>query len=276
MLSYTLFRALTFPITYLLATILVFTAIMQIKYVNRALQRFDATQVIPTQFVMFTLSVILGSAVLYRDFERTKGEEAVKFVGGCAMTFVGVWLITSAREKPSDNDDEFDDADDDAIVLRDGEQYQDDFPINGSQASIPHTIVETDEEDGVVGGSEGLVLRREDSNVSLPETLARNHWDSAAASTAASTPRRQLTGYGTSQPSEIDPASPLVENPWLAAGYHEQQDRPSSSLRRLLAPLSTVFSRQSQGSVPTLSAQAAQSAPELPGISRTRSLSTSS
>ena len=70
MLSYTLFKALTFPITYLLVAILVGTAIMQIKYVNRALRRFDATQVIPTQFVLFTLSVIIGSAVLYRDFEK--------------------------------------------------------------------------------------------------------------------------------------------------------------------------------------------------------------
>ncbi|GME53378.1 putative duf803 domain membrane protein [Neofusicoccum parvum] len=104
MLSYTLFHALTFPVTYLLVIILVFTAVMQIKYLNRALQRFDATQVIPTQFVLFTLSVILGSAILYRDFERTNGRGAGEFVGGCAMTFLGVWIITTGR--PRDDDDE--------------------------------------------------------------------------------------------------------------------------------------------------------------------------
>ncbi|KAF4303314.1 putative duf803 domain membrane protein [Botryosphaeria dothidea] len=104
MLSYTLFHALTFPVTYLLVAILVFTAVMQIKYLNRALQRFDATQVIPTQFVLFTLSVILGSAILYRDFERTNGRGAGEFVGGCAMTFLGVWIITTGR--PQDDDDE--------------------------------------------------------------------------------------------------------------------------------------------------------------------------
>ena len=75
MLSYTLFKALTFPVTYLLVAILILTAVMQIKYLNRALSRFDATQVIPTQFVLFTLSVIIGSAVLYRDFERTSAEK---------------------------------------------------------------------------------------------------------------------------------------------------------------------------------------------------------
>lgn len=106
MLSYTLLHALTFPVTYLLVAILVFTAVMQIKYLNRALQRFDATQVIPTQFVLFTLSVILGSAVLYRDFERTNGKGAGEFVGGCLMTFMGVWVITTGRPKDDDDEEE--------------------------------------------------------------------------------------------------------------------------------------------------------------------------
>ncbi|ERF73111.1 hypothetical protein EPUS_06572 [Endocarpon pusillum Z07020] len=44
LLSGTLWMALTFPITYFLVLILVFSALMQIRYVNRALQRFDSTQ----------------------------------------------------------------------------------------------------------------------------------------------------------------------------------------------------------------------------------------
>ncbi|KAF2999202.1 hypothetical protein E8E13_000021 [Curvularia kusanoi] len=128
LLSYTLWRVITFPVFYLLVAILVGTAVMQIKYINRALQRFDATQVIPVQFVMFTLSVILGSAILYRDFERTSGGDAGKFIGGCALTFSGVWLITSGR--PRRHDDDEDDEDDrepepeDAINLN-GERYRD-------------------------------------------------------------------------------------------------------------------------------------------------------
>jgi len=106
LLSYRLWRVVTFPVFYVLLLVLITTAIMQIKYVNRALQRFDATQVIPVQFVLFTLSVILGSAVLYRDFERTSGDDAGKFVGGCAMTFLGVALITTGRPQRDDDDDE--------------------------------------------------------------------------------------------------------------------------------------------------------------------------
>ncbi|KAL2262091.1 hypothetical protein VTK26DRAFT_2493 [Humicola hyalothermophila] len=105
MLSSTLFGAFTTPLTYVLAFILVFTAIMQIRYVNKALQRFESTQVIPTQFVLFTISVIIGSAVLYRDFERTTSEQAIKFVGGCLFTFFGVFLITSGRPRQDDEEE---------------------------------------------------------------------------------------------------------------------------------------------------------------------------
>ena len=97
LLSGSLWKAVTFPITYLLVLVLVGTALMQIRYLNKALSRFDSTQVIPTQFVMFTISVIMGSAVLYRDFESADAERVGKFVGGCAMTFLGVYLITSGR-----------------------------------------------------------------------------------------------------------------------------------------------------------------------------------
>ncbi|KAM3469734.1 hypothetical protein MY5147_006862 [Beauveria neobassiana] len=96
---------------------------MQIRYVNKALQRFDSTQVIPIQFVMFTLCVIIGSAVLYRDFEKTTPDRAAKFVGGCLLTFFGVFLITSGRQRKDEDEDLLDDADgiDETIGLIDQE-----------------------------------------------------------------------------------------------------------------------------------------------------------
>ncbi|KXL43264.1 hypothetical protein M433DRAFT_70599, partial [Acidomyces richmondensis BFW] len=105
LLSNTIWRVVTFPISYLLLVVLVFTAVMQIKYINRALQRFDSTVVIPTQFVIFTLSVIIGSAILYRDFEREAAGDAAKFIGGCALTFLGVFAITSGRKEASEADE---------------------------------------------------------------------------------------------------------------------------------------------------------------------------
>ena len=109
--------------TYLLLFILVLTAVLQIRYLNRALQRFDSTQVIPTQFVLFTLSAIIGSAVLYRDFEKAKAEQFAKFIGGCFLTFLGVYLITSGRAKGGDSPDDRDvDGEVEAISLIDEER----------------------------------------------------------------------------------------------------------------------------------------------------------
>ncbi|PGH20371.1 hypothetical protein AJ80_03639 [Polytolypa hystricis UAMH7299] len=123
LLSFTLWHVITFPITYALVAVLISSALMQIRYINRALQRFDSTQVIPTQFVLFTISVIVGSAVLYRDFESTTLQQASKFIGGCALTFMGVYLITSCRERPEDMTSESDE--EEAIGLLDGERYRD-------------------------------------------------------------------------------------------------------------------------------------------------------
>jgi drug/metabolite transporter (DMT)-like permease len=134
LLSNKIWKVITFPITYLLLVVLISTAIMQIKYLNRALQRFNATMVIPTQFVMFTLSVIIGSAILYRDFERESAADGGKFVGGCALTFLGVWCITSGRSDNEDGEEETSDVEEeeDTVDLVDHE---------GTQADVhDHTV----------------------------------------------------------------------------------------------------------------------------------------
>lgn len=212
MLSYTLWRAITFPVTYLLVAILVGTAIMQIKYVNRALQRFDATQVIPVQFVMFTLSVILGSAILYRDFERTSGGDAGKFVGGCAMTFLGVWLITSGRPPRRDpNEEDRDPEPEDAINLVNGERYHDDVNAASEQAGSsrrPSTLRPTSPPININRKS----TTRDISEPNTPDTTF-------TPDLIPHTPTTPKVGS--------DAPSPLSTNPW----EQEPSDSPSTRSR---------------------------------------------
>ncbi|RYC65845.1 hypothetical protein CHU98_g371 [Xylaria longipes] len=138
MLSSTLLKAFTTPVTYGLVVILLGTAVMQVRYVNKALQGFDSTQVIPIQFVLFTLSVIIGSAVLYRDFERTTAEQAAKFVGGCLLTFFGVFLITSGRHRQDDDDQLSDDENiEETIGLRNQDGYG---PYNNMERATTQAI----------------------------------------------------------------------------------------------------------------------------------------
>ncbi|KAF7983968.1 hypothetical protein HWV62_18402 [Athelia sp. TMB] len=94
-------------ITYPLLAVLVLTGVGQIRYLNRALKRFDSKVVIPTQFVFFTLSAIIGSAVLYGDFKRATFHQMVTFLYGCAATFLGVFII--AWSPPNASHPEYDD-----------------------------------------------------------------------------------------------------------------------------------------------------------------------
>ncbi|KAF8351281.1 magnesium transporter NIPA-domain-containing protein [Amanita rubescens] len=92
-------------ITYPVLFVLVATGVGQIKYLNRALMRFDSKVVVPTQFVLFTLSAIIGSAILYGDFEKATFHQTVAFLYGVATTFVGVFVIAWAPNN-RENDEE--------------------------------------------------------------------------------------------------------------------------------------------------------------------------
>jgi hypothetical protein len=67
--------------------------------------KFDSKVVIPTQFVLFNLAAIVGSAVLYRDFDRLPFERFVIFLYGCAATFLGVFILARPSQHPADDDE---------------------------------------------------------------------------------------------------------------------------------------------------------------------------
>ncbi|KAK6342093.1 hypothetical protein TWF730_001572 [Orbilia blumenaviensis] len=104
LLSSSLYKIVTYPVFYLLVFILGLTAVLQIKYLSRSLQRFDSTQVIPTQFVLFNIFTVTGSAILYRDFEKADAARFTRFLIGCFLNFAGVYLISSKRERHYESD----------------------------------------------------------------------------------------------------------------------------------------------------------------------------
>ncbi|RSH78392.1 uncharacterized protein EHS24_002117 [Apiotrichum porosum] len=97
--------ALRYPIAWAAIVVLVATSVFQIKFLNRALMRFESKEVIPTQFVFFSLSAIIGSAVLYNEFQDVGFSHFVNFTFGIATTFLGVYFLTTpgnvATEAPS-------------------------------------------------------------------------------------------------------------------------------------------------------------------------------
>lgn len=225
LLSYTLWHVITFGITYALVAVLVLSALMQIRYLNRALQRFDSTQVIPTQFVLFTLSVIVGSAVLYRDFESTTAAQAGKFVGGCALTFAGVYLITSGRA-PLPEESELDEEEALSLLREEARpQWGPDRDLPGRKPdrvpsahkrrahSPPRSLLDDDidEDDG------SLHTPRARSSLSPSPRLH------SISATSLTSPHRDLSPSTPSAPRS------LTENPWLASD-EQHPETPTSDI----------------------------------------------
>lgn len=205
MLSSTFLKAFTTPVTYVLIAVLLGTAILQVRYVNRALSQYDSTQVIPIQFVTFTLSVIIGSAVLYRDFERTTADRAIKFIGGCFLTFFGVFLITSGRP-PAEEEEEEDD------MLSDEEGVEETIGLEEQEANAPQSPRQH-------RGS-GARSRRS-SKVSFMDAV--NKPLAVLAETGVPTPRSH--GGASSRPSllptgEAAEPAPLLRTPSREAPVH--------------------------------------------------------
>ncbi|KAI0014044.1 DUF803-domain-containing protein [Xylariaceae sp. FL0662B] len=217
MLSSTLFRAFTTPVTYTLIVILLGTAIMQVRYVNKALQRFDSTQVIPIQFVMYTLSVIIGSAVLYRDFERTTAQQATKFVGGCLLTFFGVFLITSGR--PRQDDDQ----------LSDDENGEETIDLRDQETSDPYadTVEQRGQDPQHVTSAESSRRSSRASRVSSTDVGVK------PSAQGSRTPLVRKTDASASEGCLLTPveSSSLLNNPWTdsAEGHTVHPGLPPTS-----------------------------------------------
>ncbi|KAL8913717.1 MAG: hypothetical protein Q9171_001567 [Xanthocarpia ochracea] len=237
LLSDTLWRTLTFPITYLLLVVLVSSAVMQIRYINRALQRFDSTQVIPTQFVLFTLSVIIGSAVLYRDFESATAARVGKFIGGCLLTFLGVYLITSGRSLENEDSEDHLDDEEEAIGLVDEERLQDEAEANQADYSPSRRKSSMSE---VINGSSisSRISSRHafSGQSSLPHTPLRR-----SSNTTASALSRSLT----------NPQTPLTSNPWNSSeSYYTPPTRPRNLEPTISTPLLPSDAQRSTPSTP--------------------------
>ena len=206
LLSVSYFDAFTYPIFYPLLLILISSAVMQIRYLNRALQTFNSTQVIPTQFVLFTLSVIIGSAVLYRDFEATTADRVGKFILGCLLTFFGVYLITSKRDS------------------RDNEEYEDEG--EGGEESIRLIDEEAGHEDV-----------RESSQTQPQQMKGRGSESPSTPTNSAS--RQPLLRLPSSPPSTGESEDPgrsttslpaPQNNPWASSSEVALGQSPTPSL----------------------------------------------
>ena len=87
---------------------------------------------IPIQFVLFTLSAIIGSAILYGDFQKATFHEIITFFYGCAATFAGVFIIAWAPNQSKSDSDYANESGDDTPNAGDPQQT----PPEGSRHGL--------------------------------------------------------------------------------------------------------------------------------------------
>ncbi|XP_071807461.1 NIPA-like protein 2 [Asterias amurensis] len=87
-----------YPVFYIMIIVIVITGVAQIRYVTRAMQAFQATVVVPTFFVFFTVSAILAGIFFYGEFNGLTFVQIVMFLFGCFCSFLGVFFITQNRD----------------------------------------------------------------------------------------------------------------------------------------------------------------------------------
>ena len=104
-------NAFSSPVTYAMFIVILVTAAIQVRDINRALMRYGTSQVMPVYYVLFTLASICGSVVLYHEFAVVSGSRRLIFLAGCCITFFGVILITGNRDSESSADAAADDGD---------------------------------------------------------------------------------------------------------------------------------------------------------------------
>lgn len=82
------------PLPYALVPLLATTAVLQLRFLNKAMAAFDSTRVVPVYYITFTLASITGGGVFFRDFWRFSATRAAGFCAGCFLCFGGVYLVS--------------------------------------------------------------------------------------------------------------------------------------------------------------------------------------
>ncbi|XP_069477517.1 NIPA-like protein 2 [Ambystoma mexicanum] len=90
---------LTYPIFYIMLVVMVASCAAQVTFLTQAKQLYNATEVVPINFVFFTTSAIIAGIIFYQEFQDGAPLSMFMYMFGCVLTFLGVFLIAKNRDK---------------------------------------------------------------------------------------------------------------------------------------------------------------------------------
>ena len=73
--------------------------VLQMNYLNKALDLFNAAHVSALYFVFFTTFVIVASVILFKDWKDQSGINVASQISGLIVGFAGVFITTASIDK---------------------------------------------------------------------------------------------------------------------------------------------------------------------------------
>lgn len=86
-------------LTYILLFVVVVCILIQLNYLNRALDTFNTAVVTPIYYVFFTSAVIAASLILYKEFGNMKVKEILGNMCGFLTIISGIFLLNAFKDQ---------------------------------------------------------------------------------------------------------------------------------------------------------------------------------
>ncbi|KAM6412329.1 NIPA-like protein 2 [Pluvialis apricaria] len=90
---------LTYAVFYIMIVLMATSCVFQVKFLNQAIHLYEATAVLPINFVFFTTSAIISGVIFYREFQSAAFLSVFMFLFGCLLSFLGVFVITRNKKE---------------------------------------------------------------------------------------------------------------------------------------------------------------------------------
>lgn len=86
------------PLAWLLLLSLIACVSTQINYLNKALDIFNTSLVTPIYYVFFTTSVLMCSAILFKEWEHMATDDIIGTLSGFVTIIVGIFLLHAFKD----------------------------------------------------------------------------------------------------------------------------------------------------------------------------------
>ncbi|NXH74259.1 NPAL2 protein, partial [Hydrobates tethys] len=90
---------LTYSVFYIMIVLMVTSCAFQVKFLNQAMHLYEATAVVPMNFVFFTTSAIISGVIFYWEFQSAALLSVFMFLFGCLLSFLGVFVVARYKKE---------------------------------------------------------------------------------------------------------------------------------------------------------------------------------